>query len=543
MSIQAKKQLLLIGGGGHCRSCIDVIRSTKQYDIVGILDIAEKVGETVDGVPVVGTDEDLNRFLANVDECLITVGQIGNGQLRKHLYQQVEKEKGQFATIIASSATVAETAEIGLGTIVMHHAIVNAGAYLGTNTIVNTLALIEHDAYIGAYSHVSTRATVNGNAHIDEHCFIGSHAVIFNQCSVGESSVVGGGQVVRHDLPKGSKPNNIINQNLKVFVIAEAGVNHNGDIKLAKQMVEVAANSGADAVKFQTFRAEELSTAYAEKADYQKKCNSEHESQQEMLKALELPEPVYPDLVAYCDQKGIEFMSTAFDTQSMDFLVKLGIKRIKIPSGELTNVPLLRHCAKQDLPIILSTGMASLAEVVEAKAVLLDAGVKAADLSILHCNTAYPTPFCDANLACIQTLSKLGCAVGYSDHTLGDEAIIASIALGAGIVEKHFTLDRTMKGPDQATSLEPDELLVMVNRIRNIEMAFGNGVKEPTESELSNIMIGRKSIVAKRNIEVGEVLNDSNITTKRPATGISAADWDKVIGTKSIRSYKLDDQI
>ena len=236
-------------------------------------------------------------------------------------------------------------------------------------------------------------------------------------------------------------------------------------------------------------------------------------------------------------------MSTAFDIQSMDFLVKLGIKRIKIPSGELTNVPLLRHCAKQGLPIILSTGMASLAEVVEAKAVLLDAGAQTNDLSILHCNTAYPTPFCDANLACIQTLSKLGCAVGYSDHTLGDEAIIASIALGAGIVEKHFTLDRTMEGPDQATSLEPDELLTMVDRIRNIEMAFGNGVKEPTESELKNISVARKSIVAGECIKKGDVFTDANLMTKRPGNGLSAALWDQVIGQTAQRDYAVDELI
>ena len=328
-----------------------------------------------------------------------------------------------------------------------------------------------------------------------------------------------------------------------IFVIAEAGVNHNGDIKLAMQMIDVAAKSGADAVKFQTFRAEDMSTSYAEKADYQKQSTAQCESQQQMLKALELPESAYEKLIDHCNAQGIEFMSTAFDNHSMDFLVKLGIKRIKIPSGELTNVPFLRHCSKKGLPVILSTGMANLTEVADAKKTIVDAGVKPDDLTILHCNTAYPTPFADANLACIQTLSNLGCAVGYSDHTLGDEAIIASIALGAGIVEKHFTLDRTMDGPDQATSLEPNELLTMIKRIRNIEQAFGNGIKAPTNSELNNIPIARKSIVANTTIKKGEVFNEDNLTTKRPGNGVSAALWDQLIGQVAQRDYAVDEQI
>ncbi|MGH1427745.1 MAG: N-acetylneuraminate synthase [Arenicella sp.] len=309
------------------------------------------------------------------------------------------------------------------------------------------------------------------------------------------------------------------------------------------QMIEVAAKSGADAVKFQTFRAEDLSTAYAEKADYQKLATSGNESQQKMLKALELPEAVYTQLVDYCDQQGVEFMSTAFDIRSMDFLVSLGIKRIKIPSGELTNVPLLRHCAKQGLPIILSTGMASFDEISDAKKVLIDAGVNEQNLSILHCNTAYPTPFKDANLACIKTLGGLSASVGYSDHTLGDEAIIASLAMGASIVEKHFTLDRSLPGPDQATSLEPSELTRMVEKIRNIEQALGNGVKQPTESELPNISVARKSIVASKVIAKGEVFSDENLTTKRPGDGISAAFWDDMIGRKAARYYSVDEQI
>ena len=546
MAQKQKIKLLLIGGGGHCRACIDVIRATQQYDIVGIIDVAEKVGQALDGVPIIDTDTDLEAQLSNVDECLITVGQIANSELRQRLFDQVKATNTPLATVLSPNATIAQTATIAEGVIVMHHALVNAGTKIAANVIVNSFALIEHDVIIAAHTHISTRATINGAARVGENCFIGSHAVVFQQSQVGSHSIVGGGQIVRADLPKNSRPSDISNISASqkpVFIIAEAGVNHNGNVGLAKQMIEVAAKAGADAVKFQTFSAESLTTSYAEKADYQKQATTKIESQQDMLKALELPEESYAELVAYCEKLDIEFMSTAFDIESLDFLIALGIKRIKIPSGELTNVPLLRHCAKQKLPLILSTGMATFDEVMQAKSVLIDAGANGKELTILQCNTAYPTPFVDANLACIKTLATLGCVVGYSDHTLGDEAIIASIALGSEMVEKHFTLDRTMSGPDQATSLEPKELASMVQRIRNIEIAIGNGVKMPSESEQVNIEIARKSIVASKGIRKGEVFTINNISVKRPATGIPASNWDKVIGSISTKEYKKDEQI
>ncbi len=544
------KKLLLIGGGGHCRSCIDVIRSTSQYEIIGILDVADKVGLMIDGVPIIGTDKELNKYLPQTDECLITVGHIKNGELRKTLHSQVLAAGGSLATVVSPSAYVSKSASVESGSIVMHQAVVNAGAVIGQNVILNSMSLIEHDAKIDSHVHISTRATINGGAIVAEGGFVGSHAIVFNHCSIGRHSIVGGGQIVRQDLPDSSGPSDVTKKSQlvsPVFIIAEAGVNHNGDVDQALQMIEVAAKAGADAVKFQTFRAEDLSTAYAEKADYQKQAaieqKHEDESQQAMLKSLELPETVYAKLVTYCEKLNIEFMSTAFDIRSMDFLVELGIKRIKIPSGELTNVPLLRHCAKKSLPIILSTGMASYEEVAEAKNVLVDAGVDIQNLSILHCNTAYPTPFIDANLACIQTLSQLASKVGYSDHTLGDEAIIASVALGASIIEKHFTLDRALPGPDQATSLEPIELNLMVERIRNIEQAIGNGIKLPTDSELPNVPIARKSIVAYKNIQKGEVFSEQNLTTKRPGDGVSASLWDSVVGKVATRFYAVDEQI
>ena len=540
----SKKKLLLIGGGGHCRSCIDVIRSTGIYDIVGVLDVADNVGSTVEGVDIIATDAELPSYINQIDECLITVGQVGASELREKLFQSVRAQGVRLATIVSPSAYVAESASLGEGTIVMHNVVVNAGAKVAENVILNSMSLIEHGANIGAHSHVSTRATINGDVKIEEGCFIGSHAVIFNHCTIGQHSIIGGGQVVRRNLPDGSIPIDVSNiQVSPVFVIAEAGVNHNGDLNLALQMIEVAAASGANAVKFQTFRAEDLSTDYAEKAEYQKVSTGHSESQQNMLKALELAESDYVQLVKHCKTHNIEFMSTAFDVTSMDFLLELGIQRIKIPSGELTNVPFLRHCAKQRLPLILSTGMATFDEIIDAKNVLLDAGLDINQLTILHCNTAYPTPFEDANLSCVTTLSKLSAEVGYSDHTLGDEAIIASIALGASIVEKHFTLDRRLPGPDQSTSLEPDELTSMVKRIRNIEKAMGDGIKEPTQSEIVNIAVARKSIVASTVIKKGDILSEKNVTTKRPGSGVSAALWDQLIGQVALRNYSIDEQI
>ena len=366
-----KIKLLLIGGGGHCRSCIDVINKTKKYEIIGILDVAEKVGQRIDGVPIIGTDAELKLHLSNSDECLITVGQLGNSDIRQRLFQQIKASNGRLATIVSPTSTIFEKAEIAEGCIIMHYAIINAGAKIGMNTIVNSFALVEHDVQIGSHTHLSTRSTVNGAARVGDGCFIGSHAVIFQQCNIGEDSIVGGGQVVRFDLAAGSTPSDAksCTETKPVFIIAEAGVNHNGSVDLAKKMIAVAAKAGADAVKFQTFRAESLTTSYAEKADYQKQATANAESQQAMLKALELPKESYAELVSYCEELGIEFMSTAFDTDSLNFLIKLGIKRIKIPSGELSNVPLLRHCAKQSLPLILSTGMATFDEVFQAKSI------------------------------------------------------------------------------------------------------------------------------------------------------------------------------
>ena len=329
-----------------------------------------------------------------------------------------------------------------------------------------------------------------------------------------------------------------------ITIIAEAGVNHNGSIDTAKKMIDTAADAGADLVKFQTFKTEDLVIQSAKKAEYQKKSTGIEESQFNMLKKLELDRAAHEELIQYCEQKGTRFLSTAFDHDSIDLLAELNIPFYKIPSGEITNLPYLRHVGRMGKPVVMSTGMATLEEVQTAMNVLLYAGVKKDNLTILHCNTEYPTPIEDVNLKAMLTIEvELGVAVGYSDHTLGIEIPIAAVALGAVIIEKHFTLDRALPGPDHAASLEPDELMAMVSAIRNIEKVMGDGVKMPSKSEKKNIPIARKSIVAKKTIEKGEQFSEENLTVKRPGTGISPMEWDEILGKIADREYDVDDLI
>jgi N,N'-diacetyllegionaminate synthase len=325
------------------------------------------------------------------------------------------------------------------------------------------------------------------------------------------------------------------------IIIAEAGVNHNGSIDTAKKMIEVTAEAGADFVKFQTFKAEELVTRMAGKAEYQKNLSDKSESYFDMIKKLELDRGAHEELIQHCEKLGIRFLSTAFDHDSIDLLVELNIPLYKIPSGEITNLPYLRHIGRIGKPIFMSTGMATLHEVQEALNVLLEAGAEKDNITFLHCNTEYPTPIEDVNLKAMLTLrDELGVSVGYSDHTLGIEIPIAAVALGATVIEKHFTLDRTLPGPDHAASLEPEELKSMVAAIRNIEKAMGNGVKKPSPSEIKNIPIARKSIVAKKSIKKGEIFSVSNLMVKRPGTGISPMEWYEVLGKVAKKDYKID---
>ncbi len=331
------------------------------------------------------------------------------------------------------------------------------------------------------------------------------------------------------------------------LIIAEAGVNHNGDLNLARQLVDIAADAGADLVKFQTFSADRLATRDARKADYQASTTGTGESQQAMLRRLELSEDAHRMLIAHCAQRGIGFFSTGFDIECVDLLVRLGLRRFKIPSGEITNLPYLRHVgrlASNGSPVILSTGMATLGEIDAALGVLEGAGTLRQQITVLHCNTDYPTPAHEVNLRAMANIAKaFGVAVGYSDHTQGVAVAIAAVALGASVIEKHFTIDRSLPGPDHPASLEPDELKSMVAAIRTIEQALGDGVKQPTRGELKNRPVARKSLVALRPIAAGELFSSDNLTAKRPGTGLSPMRWDELVGRPANRAYAVDELI
>lgn len=331
---------------------------------------------------------------------------------------------------------------------------------------------------------------------------------------------------------------------MSVFIIAEAGVNHNGSLQLAKQLIDVAKEAGADAIKFQTFKADKLVSKSAQKADYQKETTASNESQYEMIKKLELDEKAHHELIAYCKTKNILFLSTPFDHDSIDMLHKLGMEIFKIPSGEITNLPYLRHIGKLQKKVILSTGMATLAEINDALEILTSSGTLKEKITILHATTEYPCPVDEVNLRAMETIRHtFDIKVGYSDHTKGIYIPIAAVAMGALVIEKHFTLDCTMEGPDHKASLEPSELISMVSAIRIIESALGDGIKQPTPSERKNMSVARKSIVAATSIAQGEVFTAENITIKRPGSGISPMKWDELIGSTASKTYQEDELI
>jgi len=332
--------------------------------------------------------------------------------------------------------------------------------------------------------------------------------------------------------------------NPHILIIAEVGVNHNGDIDLAKRLIDSAADAGADLVKFQTFSAERLATQCAPKADYQNQTTDQAKSQFAMLKQLELSTEMHKVLIAHCQQRKIGFFSTGFDIQSLDYLASLGAERFKIPSGEITNSPYLRHVGGFGKPVILSTGMARLGEIEAALEVLEAAGTPRTKVTVLHCNTEYPTPMQDVNLRAMCSIrDAFDVAVGYSDHTAGIEVPIAAVALGATVIEKHLTLDRNLPGPDHKASLEPDEFAAMVSAIRNIEQAMGDGIKRPSPSEAKNKPIARKSLVAAKPIQAGERFTSENVAAKRPGTGISPMRWDEVMGRVAGRDFAVDELI
>lgn len=331
---------------------------------------------------------------------------------------------------------------------------------------------------------------------------------------------------------------------MKTLIIAEAGVNHNGDINMAKKLIDIAAKAGADLVKFQTFSADRLVTHGAAKAEYQILATKNTESQHGMLRKLELTESMHHELIAHCTSQNIGFFSTGFDVESINLLVGLGQELFKIPSGEITNLPYLRHIGKLDKTVILSTGMSNMDEIEAAINVLEESGTHRSKITVLHCTTSYPLPMSDVNLRAMQSIqNRFNVAVGYSDHTLGIEIPIAAVALGATIIEKHFTTDRSLPGPDHKASLEPTELKAMVDGIRNIEKALGDGVKRLMPSEITNLPIARKSIVASRPINIGTIFTEHNLTAKRPGTGISPMEWNKLIGSTAKKDYLADELI
>jgi N,N'-diacetyllegionaminate synthase len=331
---------------------------------------------------------------------------------------------------------------------------------------------------------------------------------------------------------------------MSTLIIAEAGVNHNGELSVAKRLIDVAAEAGADLVKFQTFSADRLVTASAQKADYQAVNCGSAGSQQAMLRSLELTPAMHREQLEHCKLRGIAFFSTAFDIESLDLLAGLGLDRFKIPSGEITNLPYLRHVGRFGKPLIMSTGMATMDEIAAALAVLEKAGLARERITVLHCNSQYPTPIADVNLrAMLAIRDSFGVKVGYSDHTLGIEVAIAAVALGASVIEKHFTLDRTMSGPDHKASLEPTELAAMVAAIRNVEQALGDGIKRPSASELPNRAVARKSLVALHAIRKGEPFSAGNIVAKRPGTGLSPMKFDEVLGRQAPRDFVADELI
>ena len=331
---------------------------------------------------------------------------------------------------------------------------------------------------------------------------------------------------------------------MKTLIIAEAGVNHNGKMAIAKDLINSASIAGADIVKFQTFKAENLATRQADMAIYQKKNTNKKESQFEMLEKLELSDDEFMELNETCSSKGIEFLSTAFDLESLEFLLGLNPQRVKIPSGEITNLPYLRRVGRLGIEVIMSTGMAHLNEIGQAIRTLELAGTNREKITVLHCTTNYPTEMYEVNLNAMRNIGReFGVKFGYSDHTLGIEVSIAAVALGACVIEKHFTLNRNQEGPDHRASLEPVELSTMVTSIRNIETALGDGIKKPNMSEIENAKVARKSIVAQCDIKKGEMFTIENLTTKRPGTGINPMNWDSVIGTFSSKDFQADDLI
>ena len=542
-------KIILAGGGGHCKVIIDAIKLEGKWDICGIVDPGIPKGTLVMGVPVLGSDEVLKGIFENgIVNALISVGSVGNCGVRKKLYNGLKRIGFSFPVVKHPSAVVASDVTVEEGTFIAARVVINTGTKIGKNVIVNTSSSIDHDCEIGDFVHIAPGVTLSGGVKIEDETHVGTGAKVTQYLDIGRKCIIGAGQTIRHHMADGEKSfdkNKVLRKKgSKIFIIAEAGANHNGKVSLAKKMVDAAKKAGADAVKFQTFKAERLATRYAPKSRYQKKTTLANETQFAMLKKLELDVTMHKKLMAYCEKKGVLFLSSPFDLESIKLLDNLGLEIFKIPSGEINNLPYLRKIGALGKKVIMSSGMAELKEIKNALQVLSGSGTARENITVLHCNTEYPTPMEDVNLLAMLTIrDAFNVNVGYSDHTLGIEAAIAAAALGASVIEKHFTLDKNMRGPDHKASLEPAELKTMVTAIRNVEKIFGNGIKRPSRSESKNIKMARKSIVTAKDVKKGELFTGENITTKRPATGISPIVWDKVIGRTARRDFKKDELV
>lgn len=541
-----KRDMVLIGGGGHAKVVIDAVKNSDRYEICGIVDPKLPQGTSVLGIKVLGGDGILRGiFKKGIENAFIGIGSISDCSLRKKIYGDLKRIGFRLPFIAHQKAVIAEDAEIGEGTFVAAGAIINPGTTIGRNAIINTSSSVDHDCTIGDFVHIAPGVILSGGVRVGEETHIGTGAKVTQYVTIGKRCTIGAGQTIRHDMVDGQKSYSQaagrMKKNRHVFIIAEAGVNHNGSLDIAKRIVDEAARAGADAVKFQTFKADGLATAGAPCARYQRGAIHGTRSQRAMLRKLELDEQCHRELIRHCRRRGIEFISSPFDMDSVDMLVSLGLKIIKIPSGEITNYPYLKRVGSLNKKLIISTGMSDLREVAAAIRVVTKAGTLEEDITVMHCTTEYPAPFDHVNLQAMVAMKKdLGVETGYSDHTSCTEVAIAAAALGARAIEKHLTLDRSMKGPDHKASLEPREFGAMVRSIRNIEKAMGYGLKKAMPSELHNRAVVRKSIVAGRDIERGELYTEDNLAAKRPGTGISPMRWGAVLGLRAKRSFKKD---
>lgn len=545
-----KEKIILVGGGGHASVVVDAIKRLGTFEIAGIIDPRLNKGSRVLDIEIIGADDAIpSLFRQGIKNAFIGVGSVGDCAVRKKLYSVLKKIGFRLPAIVHPDAVISENVKIGEGAFIGGGAVVNPGTRIGNNAIINTRSSVDHDCIIGDFVHIAPGAVLSGGVNVGNETHIGTGAHIIHEVLIGQRCIIAAGATVWQDLQDNARFLPVASQffgrrNKKTFIIAEAGVNHNGSLAIAKKMVDVAAKAGVDAIKFQTFSARRIATASAPKAAYQKEGRDYSESHREMLKNLELSGLVHRKLLKYCRERGVVFLSSPFDVESIDLLVSLELNLFKIPSGEITNVPYLRKIGSLGKRLILSTGMSNMEEVKAAIDMLMNAGTARKDITVLQCNSEYPTPFKDANLLAMLTMrDAFKIRVGYSDHTLGIEIPIAAVALGASIIEKHFTLSRDMKGPDHRSSIEPGELADMVHAIRNVESALGSGIKIPSLSELKNKSAARKVIVASKSIKKGQVFSENNITAKRSCAGLAAMNWDYVVGKAAKKNFNRDEAI